>query len=421
MKPGKTSTNYILGICFSLTALNVMDRQLLAIAASAIQAEFALSDTELGLLTGFAFVVMHVAVGVPVSVLADRTNRRNLIALGLVAWSALTAATGLTRSFFEIFAARIGVGIGEAVGSGPLQSLVSDYFPVERRATALAVTGAGGNIGAFAALLLGGLFIDSVGWRATFFIFGAPGLLLAVIMWRTVAEPERGAADRIAVAPMPLREGLAHFLRMPSFWYLTLSQTFNQFTNYSFLFFLPLAMMRLHGLEASEAGVTLAFAQAAPTFVGVLASGFLADRLSRRNLAWHLRLPAIASILAFPLAIVFLSIESLPLALPFCVAMSFFSTMWLATGNAALQSIVHPAVRATAFSVVQLFASLIGLGGGPAFVGWMSEHLASSQGTESIRTALMMAASVQLLGGLAHYLASRRYVQDAGRARETKT
>ena len=409
-----SSPNYVLGICFALTAMNVMDRQLLAIAAGAIQSEFGLSDTELGVLTGFAFVVMHVAVGVPISAFADRTNRRNLIALGLVGWSALTAATGLAQSYLQVFAARIGVGIGEAVGSGPLQSLLADYFPVERRATALAVNGAGGNIGAFVALLVGGFLVDQLGWRATFFVFGAPGLALALLLWRTVDEPERGAADRVEVESLGLRDGLSRFLRLPPFWYLTLSTTFNQFTNYGFLFFLPLAMMRLHGLEASEAGLTLAFAQAAPTFVGVLFAGALADRLSHRNLAWHLRVPAIASALAVPLAVAFLSAESLPVALVLCAAMSFLGTMWLGTGNAALHSVVHPAVRATAFSVMQLFASLIGLGCGPAFVGWASEALAPEYGDASIRYALMMAAGVQGLGALAHYLASRRYARDAG-------
>ncbi len=419
MKQGRSHPNYVLGVCFALTALNVMDRQVLAITAGAIQSEFGLSDTELGLLTGFAFVVMHVAVGIPISVIADRTNRRNLIAVGLVAWSALTAATGLAQSYLQIFAARIGVGIGEAVGSGPLQSLLADYFPVDRRATALAVTGAGGQAGAFIALLAGGLLVDSLGWRITFMIFGVPGLFLALLLFRTVAEPGRGSADRIVVESLPLREGLSQFLGLPAFWYLTASATFNQFTNYGFLFFLPLALMRLHGLEASEAGVTLAFAQAAPTFAGVLCSGFLADRLSRRNLAWHLRVPAIASIAAVPLAIIFLSIESLWLALPFCAAMSFVGTMWLGTGNAALQSVVHPSVRATAYAVLQLFASLIGLGCGPAFVGWASESLASVHGNDSIRYALMLAASVQLLGGLSHYVASRRYARDMTDARST--
>lgn len=398
--------------------MNVMDRQVLAIVAGAIQAEFSLSDLQLGLLTGFAFVFMHVAVGIPVAAIADRTNRRNLVAMGLVAWSALTAATGLAQSYFQIFAARIGVGVGEAVGSGPVQSLLADYFPVERRATALAINGAGGNIGAFVALLIGGFLVDGFGWRATFVIFGAPGLLLALVLWRTVDEPVRGASDNRVVEQLTLRDGMSRFLGMPSFWYLTMSATFNQFTNYGFLFFLPLAMMRLHGLEASDAGFTLAFAQAAPTFIGVLTAGMLADRLSKRNLAWHLRLPALASTLAVPLAFAFLSMDSLTLALPLCALMSFLSTMWLGTGNAALQSVVHPAVRATAFSVLQFFASLIGLGCGPAFVGWASGALAGEYGDESIRYALMMAACVQLLGGLSHYMASRRYAADTRAAIE---
>lgn len=400
--------------------MNVMDRQLLAIAAGAIQAEFLLSDAQLGLLTGLAFVLMHVAVGIPISSLADRSNRRNLIAMGLVVWSTLTAATGLAQSYLQIFAARVGVGIGEAVGSGPLLSLVSDYFPVERRATALAINSAGGSIGAFIALLAGGFMIDAFGWRATFIIFGAPGLLLALLLRFTVAEPVRGAADGIAVESLSLRDGFSRFLGLPSFWYLTFSAAFNQFTNYGFLFFLPLAMMRLHGLETSEAGLTLAFAQAVPTFAGVLVAGILADRLSQRDLAWHLRVPAIASMLAFPIAIAFLQADSLAVALLLCACMSFLGTMWLGTGNAALSSIVHPSVRATSYSVMLLVASLIGLGGGPAFVGWASAAFSERYGETSIRYALMLVASVQLLGGLFHYLASRRYAQDTEANRTTK-
>lgn len=417
LEPKKsTNPNYVLVISFTLTALNVMDRQVLAITAGAIQTEFGLTDLELGVLTGFAFVVMHATVGIPISSLADRTNRRNVITFGLVAWSALTAVTGLVQSYAQIFAARIGVGIGEAVGSGPLQSLLADYFPIGRRGMALAVTGAGGNAGAFIALLLGGFLVDAVGWRLTFFLFGAPGIVVALLLFFTVDEPERGAADQRSVEDLPLLEGIGRFASMPSFWYLTLSATFNQFTNYGFLFFLPLAMMRLYGLDTGEVGLYLALCQAAPTFAGVLASGLLVDRLGRRDLRWHLRVPAIASTLAVPLALAFLSLDSLVPALVLCACMSFFSTMWLATGNAALQGVVHPSVRATAFAVLLFFSSLIGLGIGPTFVGWASDALSPRYGDESIRFALMAAASVQLLGGLSHYLASRRYPQDANPA-----
>ncbi len=397
-----------------LTALNVMDRQVLAITASSIQGEFGLSDTDLGLLTGFAFVVMHATVGIPIASFADRTNRRNLIAAGLVAWSALTAATGLARGYGQVFAARIGVGVGEAVGSGPVQSLLADYFPLNKRATALAITGAGGNTGSFLALLLGGFLVEEWGWRATFLIFGAPGILVAALLYFTVDEPARGGINGIKDADkaLPLREGLARFLGMPSFWYLTTAATFNSFTNYGFLFFLPIAMERLYGLEISEAGTTLAFAQALPTFCGVLASGFLADYLGKRNLAWHLRIPAVASALAVPFGLAFLAAEDLRTALPFCAAMSFLGTMWLGTGNAALTAVIPPSVRATAYSVLILFVSLVGLGIGPAFVGVLSSYFAHEHGSESMRYALMATACVQWLGALAHYIASRRYVQD---------
>ncbi len=291
-----TRSGWVLTLCFLITALNVMDRQVLAITASAIQAEFDLSDGDLGLLTGFAFVVMHVIVGIPVSWLADRSSRRNVIAFGVIAWSALTAATGLARSYAQIFLARVGVGVGEAVGSGPVQSLLADYFPVERRGSAYAVNGSGGNLGAFVALLLGGYLVDALGWRATFFVFGAPGLVVALLLLLTVKEPPRKGVAAGSAAP--LLQSIRLVAGVPTFRYLTLSASFNQFTNYGFLFFLPTAMMRLHGLDAGEAGSKLALAQAAPTFVGVLASGWLVDRLGRRDPRWHLRVPALASLCA---------------------------------------------------------------------------------------------------------------------------
>jgi len=426
-----TRPGWVLAICFALTALNVMDRQVLAITASAIQAEFGLSDTQLGVLTGFAFVVMHATVGIPISWLADRTNRRNVIALGLVAWSGLTAATGLARGYAQIFAARVGVGIGEAVGSGPIQSLLSDYFPVGRRGWAIAVNGAGGNLGAFVALLLGGFLVDAVGWRATFFVFGAPGLVVAALLYWTVEEPRRegspersGSASRddasrpaSASTGLSFRESLGRFARLPSFWLLTFSAGFNQFTNYAFLFFLPTAMMRLYDLDASRAGSLLALCQAAPTFVGVLTSGWLVDRLAPRDTRWHLRVPAIASALAVPFAIAFLACEGLGPALALCVVASFFGTMWVATGNTAMQTMIDPAVRATAHASMIFFSSGLGLGLGPAFVGWASDAWAPRFGVDSLRYALIAAALVQVLGAAAHALAARRYEEDSRRAR----
>jgi len=402
-----TRSGWVLTLCFLITALNVMDRQILAITASAIQAEFDLSDGDLGLLTGFAFVVMHVIVGIPVSWLADRSSRRNVIAFGVIAWSALTAATGLARSYAQIFLARVGVGVGEAVGSGPVQSLLADYFPVERRGSAYAVNGSGGNLGAFVALLLGGYLVDALGWRATFFVFGAPGLIVALLLLLTVKEPPRKGVAAGSAAP--LLQSIRLVAGVPTFRYLTLSASFNQFTNYGFLFFLPTAMMRLHGLDAGEAGSTLALAQAAPTFVGVLASGWLVDRLGRRDPRWHLRVPALASLCAGPLAVLFLSMDALGPALMICSGMSFLGTMWLATGNSALQNVVNPAVRATAFSMMLFVSSLFGLGLGPAFVGWASDALGARHGVDGLRYALMTAAMVQVLGGLAHAFAVSRY------------
>jgi len=178
-----------------VTVLNVMDRQLLAVLIEPIKEELGASDAAMGLLTGTSFALLHVFASVPVAIWADRGVRRSIIALGLALWSALTCLTGFARSYTEIFLIRVGVGIGEASGGGPAQSLLSDSFPVEQRSTALSIFVMGGPLGSMLAFAAGGWLGETLGWRTAFVIFGAPGLLLALMIRTLVREPERGAFD----------------------------------------------------------------------------------------------------------------------------------------------------------------------------------------------------------------------------------
>ncbi len=212
-------SRYVLGILFCLTALNVIDRQVLATLNEPIKAAFGASDTAMGLLLGTSFTIFHVLSALPIARWADRGNRRSLIAGGLFAWSVLTAITGAAQNFAQVFATRMGVGIGETVGSGPVQSIIADYFPPERRAAAYSFLGSGGVVGSMLGFALGGWIAQNFGWRMTFVFFGVPGIALAGLLFFTVKEPARGLLDGLVVSDESDDLGtVARFLlSLPSF------------------------------------------------------------------------------------------------------------------------------------------------------------------------------------------------------------
>ena len=327
--PSRAYANYVLGVFFLLTALNVMDRQVLSLLIEPIKREFGVSDAAMGLLSGTSFTLLHVLAALPVSRWADRGNRRNLIAGGLLAWSALTAATGLARSYAQIFAARVGVGIGETVGSGPTQSLIADYFPPQRRAAALSILGSGGVVGSLLAFALGGLLAAAYGWRLTFVFFGVPGVILALLLSLSVREPIRGAVEGLVDSGH--NESVSDCVRflgsLPAFRHVVADGALNAFANYTLLTWAQPFLMRSHGLSISRAGLTLALSMSACSALGLWASGFAGDRLGRRDPRWYCWIPALASSLSVPLVLAFLFAPGLETATAFLIPAAFFNTM----------------------------------------------------------------------------------------------
>ena len=406
-------SKYALGVMFALTALNVLDRQVLATLIEPIKRDLQVSDTAMGLLSGTAFTLFHVASVLPVSRWADRGNRRNIIVLGLFAWSALTAATGLARSYAHIFIARMGVGIGETVGSGPVQSLLSDSFPPERRAAAFSILGSGGVIGSMLGFAMGGWLAQEFGWRMTFVLFGIPGVLLSALIWFTVREPTRGAFDGLEeTQDESIGACIRYLVALPSFRHVALAGSLNAAGNYSLLTWAQPFLMRTYDLPIAEAGFTLAIALSCSTTVGLWTSGFLGDRLGRRDKRWYCFVPAIASLLAVPMAIGFLLAPSLPVAIGFLVPAAFLNTMWLGNGSAVVQSLAKPRMRAVATALNVLANSGVGYGLGPVVVGALSDRLAPTYGVESLRYALLLAMLPHAWAALHSFLASRSYRRD---------
>src|SRR5215831_3497469 len=194
---------YVVWSLFVVYVFSFVDRQILSILNEPIKKEFSLSDSELGLLTGFSFALFYTTFGIPIARLADRSNRVNIISLSLLVWSAFTALTGLARYFWQLLVARLLVGIGEAGCNPPSHSIISDYFDVKRRATALSIYAMGVYGGTFLGLLIGGQIAHRYGWRVAFFIVGVPGVVLALLLKLTVREPPRGFADGARVPNEP--------------------------------------------------------------------------------------------------------------------------------------------------------------------------------------------------------------------------
>lgn len=402
---------YVLALLFVAYVFNFIDRQILAILLQPIKEELQVSDTAMGLLTGMAFALFFTCAGIPIARLADRRSRRTIIAVGVAAWSAMTAASGLVRSFAQLAVARIGVGIGEAAFVPPAHSLLADYFPAERRATAMAVFSMGVHVGLAFGFLLGGWIAQFFGWRAAFFAVGLPGLIMAVIVRLTVHEPLRGRADAshgvAAAGAEPLRAALGILRARRSFRHLALAAAFHSFGGYAFAIWGPTFFVRVHGMSMGELGTWLGCILGVGGAIGAIAGGVLADRLGARDARRALYVPAAATILQLPCTFATLLWPTATPALLFLIPSAFLSAIWFGPVYALTQTLVRPNMRATASAVLLFVINLIGLGLGPLAVGMLNDMLAPSYGAHAIRYSLLVLGVANILAALHFMLAAR--------------
>lgn len=421
---GPARPGHVLFLMACVTALNVMDRQLLSVLIDPIKRDFGVSDAAMGLLTGTAFALLHGTAGIPIAIAADRGVRRSIIAFGLALWSGLTFMTGFARTWVEMFAIRVGVGIGEAAGGPPAQSLLSDTFPPERRATALAILAIGGPIGSILVFALGGWLADVYGWRVAFMVFGAPGLVLAALIRWTVPEPERGAFDSRgrtdagsaapadAAGAIPFADALRLLFSIASVRSVFFASGFHSIGMYAVLGWSVPYLTRVHGVSTSEAGARLAFASGLLTALGTLAGGALADRLARRDRRWLLWQPALALVVAFPFAVGYVLAGSASAAMWLLAPVSVLTGSCFGPFYSVVQTVVGPRVRSLAAALVVGCNTLLGLGIAPPVVGWLNEVGAARFGVESIRHSLLVALSSHLVAALFLWIASRSVLGD---------
>jgi MFS family permease len=403
VKPvSRAYANYVLGLLFVVYVINFIDRQILSILLDPIKRDLGVSDTAMGLLTGFAFAAFYTLAGIAVARAADRGSRRTVIAVGLGIWSAMTAASGLARSFGALALARMGVGIGEAAGTPPSHSLLADYFPPERRAAALGFYANGIYIGTMLAFLLGGWVATRFDWRTAFLIVGLPGIPLALLVRATVRELPRGASEATGAdeAEMPLREVVRYAFARRTFVYVVFGGSLLSLMGYGTLVWGPAFLGRVHGMAPLEIGRSLGILIGVCGSAGAWLGGIASDRLGQRDVRWRLRAPALAALASLPFAAGFLLLPTPALALasfaPFYVlANAYVGPVWW-----ALQGIAKLRMRATISALFQFILNLIGLGAGPLVVGMLNDFFASRFGDGAIRWSLMSVMLFGVAGGL---------------------
>ncbi len=409
---------YALGLLVLLYVINYIDRQVLAVLLEPIKQEFHASDKAMGLLAGLAFALFYTTAGVPIARFADRGSRRNVIVWGVVVWSAMTAACGLARNFAQLAVARVGVGIGEAALNPAAHSLISDYFPPHRRATALAVFNMGGNVGVMIGFIAGGWIGETFGWRTAFMVVGLPGLAAALLTRLTLREPLRGASDLLRDdstegAEFPrFREVVSYMLARPTFRHVSLAAGFYVFAAYGCTIWGPTFLIRVHGMSLAETGLWMGLVQGIGGGLGTFLGGHFADRFGQRDARLLAFIPAIGGVLAIPLLGVFLFAPTPALALAGYAPAMVFSLFFVGPSYSVVQGIARIRMRAQAAALVLLTMNLIGLGIAPLVVGALNDGLSSRFGNEAVRYSLLVTAAASLWAVVHSLLAARTIRED---------
>jgi len=409
--------NYVLGVLFVVYVFNFIDRQVMSVFIGPIKQEFGASDTEMGLLVGFAFALLYTFAGIPIARWADSGNRRSIIAIGLAIWSAMTVASGLAKNFAQLAVARVLVGIGEAAGSPPAHSLIADYFPLSRRATALAIYSAGAFVGSGIAYLGGGYLREYFDWRTAFIVLGAPGLLIALVVRFTVKEPPRGYSDQAAgdTQSSTLAETLS-FLATSRAWVLLMAGfSLVSVTSYAVLMWGFEFFGRVHAMAPISIGNWMGLIVGLGGSIGTIAGGRLVDLLGPGKPARGLAVPTLVTLAGFPLGAAFLLTESQALSLlcfaPFYLLLNvYIPAMYLYNQNLA-----RLRMRATAAAIMLFIVNIVGAGTGPLIVGMLSDFFAADYGDESIRFALLGSLLIGALGGVLLLVSSRSLERDLRR------
>lgn len=392
-------------LLFLVGVLNLFDRQIINVLAQDIKMELRISDTELGMLTGTAFGVFYALMGIPLGWLGDRFNRVNLIAISLLLWSAMTLVCGMAGGFFQLFVARMGVGVGEAGSQPASTALIPDLFPESRRTSVMALMLVGAPVGSFLGLLVGGSVGFHWGWRAAFLVAGIPGLLVASLMLATMRDPGRQAEQAGPPLKLSMLTSLFILLRRPGYLWLVIGMTCSVFLVYATGAWLPAFFIRVHGMNTAQIGGFAAVAVGGGGIIGALAAGFICDRF--RHYAHDIE--SIVSIvvlaLCVPSLLATVLLSNIKLALASMFVLNIFVFAFLGPIVRLMQKAATLETRALSIAFASTVTSLTGLTVGLPLVGAISDALAPRYGSMSIGYAIACCALAGVIGAYAHWCA----------------
>lgn len=411
----KTATSYrylVVWLLAVVYTLNFLDRQIVSILAEPIRKDLNLTDTQLGMLGGIAFALFYTTFGIPIGWLADRAPRVWIISAACALWSLFTALCGTATNFVQLALFRMGVGIGEAGGSPPSYSLISDYFKPEERGTALAIYSLGVPAGSMFGSALGGWIAAEHGWRMAFFVMGIPGLIMALILLLVVKEPKRGGLDALAAdgeshdKPPPIFTAIAGFFSNRTLVLTAIAAGLSAFVGYAALTWNPPFLMRVKGMSLTQVAAYYSLVLGITGMIGTFGAGWLVDKLSVKDRRWFAWVPAIAFAITIPFWIALLYAPTWQIALA-CIAIpALLNTCYLAPALAVVQNAVAPNRRTISGAVLLFILNLIGLGAGPVYVGRISDMAKAEYGDNSLTVGFAALIPIVGITIVAHLIAA---------------
>ena len=409
-----------LGMLWFVYVLNFLDRQLLSILAKPIQESLGVSDTQLGLITGLYFAMFYCFLAIPVGWLADRSNRVRVLSAACALWSAATVGCGLAANYAQLVVARMTVGIGEAGGVPPSYAIISDYFPPERRGTALGIFNLGPPVGAALGIAFGASIAVAYGWRTAFLVLGGVGIVAAAATWLLVREPARGGLDGAPAGAAAVKAGFWEtartFFANPALLLVSLAGGATQFITYGLGNFTVLFLMREKGMALQEVALWYALVVGIGMSGGIFAAGWLVDRYAGRFKQAYALIPAIGLALAIPFYVGFVWAPSWPLALILLFGLVLLNYSYLSPSVALVQLETPPNQRVMAGALLLLVINFIGLGLGPTYVGIASDWFRPEHPNNSLQMALYTLTPFFIVAS-AMFLALARLLRRTQRAR----
>jgi len=428
----KAYRRYLFAVIVGVMMLSTVDRHIVSILVDDIKLDLELTDGQLGLILGPSFTLVYALSVLPLARWADRGVRRNIIALGLTAWSLFTVGTAWVQGFVQLFIMRMGVGVGEASANPAIQSLISDSVPPDERGRGLSFISIGAVLGIAVGMAGGGWLNELFGWRMAFVIAGAPGILMAILFRLTIREPVRGASEGRDVSretKTTLVEDCRYLLSMPTVRWLLVANLFALLYSTGKTAWEPTFIRRVYEMGSGAAGTWYFLTTPIPSMLGLWLGGWLCDRWIRRDERAYLWVPILSLVGSMPFMLLFLlwpadhrislgsSLPEMPVAFFFSILSSVIGAMYSAPFLSLVQGLAKLRMRASAAALFSVTGSGIGSGIGPLVVGYLSVSFAATYGNDSVRWGLVWLSTGFLLAAVACFFAARAVRGDLARAR----